>query len=327
METKPDDSGLAVSGVGKIGPTADGKRIYFEFLFPSGHRDRFNISFSDMDAVVLGLQAAVVEVAKKFAGQSEVSSLRSARPELLANFAVGLAMGPGLPPVVALRLNHEIRAAKQSNGIARCGGKTRQGFDRRGRGGSISTAAPQKLKIVSGPRRCPFWVISGHFALSPRYSYADMVDAQYRLLSEGLGIRHVRLIIGNSMGGMNAWLWGQKYPAYMDALVPMASQPTAMASCSWMLQRMLLEMVRNDPDYNNGNYVTQPRLMKIATVFYGIATAGGTLNYQSLAPTREKAYEFVDMRLASATATDMNDFLWQWSSSADYDPSGDLEKI
>jgi hypothetical protein len=107
METKPDDSGLAVSGVGKIGPTADGKRIYFEFLFPSGHRDRFNISFSDMDAVVLGLQAAVVEVAKKFAGQSEVSSLRSARPELLANFAVGLAMGPGLPPVVALRLNHE----------------------------------------------------------------------------------------------------------------------------------------------------------------------------------------------------------------------------
>ena len=90
---------------------------------------------------------------------------------------------------------------------------------------------------------------------------------------------------------------------------------------------MLLEMVRNDPDYNNGNYVTQPRLMKIATVFYGIATAGGTLNYQSLAPTREKAYEFVDMRLASATATDMNDFLWQWSSSADYDPSGDLEKI
>src|SRR5690349_9019725 len=149
----------------------------------------------------------------------------------------------------------------------------------------------------------------------PRYNYADMVDAQYRLLSEGLGIRHVRLIIGNSMGGMNAWLWGQKYPAYMDALVPMASQPTAIASRSWMLQRMLLEMVRNDPDYNNGNYVTQPRLMKIATVFYGIATAGGTLNYQSLAPTREKADEFVDMRLASAMATDVNDFLWQWSSS------------
>ena len=107
METKPDDSGLPVSGVGKVGATADGKRIYFELLFPSGHRDRFNISFSDMDAVVLGLQAAVVEAAKMFAGQSEVSSLRSARPELLVNFAVGLATGPGLPPVVALRLNHK----------------------------------------------------------------------------------------------------------------------------------------------------------------------------------------------------------------------------
>ena len=73
-----------------------------------------------------------------------------------------------------------------------------------------------------------------------------------------------------------AWLWGQKYPCYMDALVPMASQPTAMASRSWMLQRMMLEVVRNDPDYNNGNYVTQPRLMKIASIFFGIATAGGT---------------------------------------------------
>ena len=161
----------------------------------------------------------------------------------------------------------------------------------------------------------------------PRYNYADMVDAQYRLLSEGLGIRHLRLIIGNSMGGMNAWLWGQKYPSYMDALVPMASQPTALASRSWMLQRMMLEMVRNDPDYNNGNYVTQPRLTKIASVFFGIATAGGTLNYQSLAPTREKADELVDMHLASTAATDANDFLWQWSSAADYDASGDLEKI
>ena len=161
----------------------------------------------------------------------------------------------------------------------------------------------------------------------PRYNYADMVDAQYRLLSEGLGIRHVRLIIGNSMGGMNTWLWGQKYPAYMDALVPMASQPTAMASRNWMLQRML-EIVRNDPDDNNGTpAATQPRLTKIASVFYGIATAGGTLNYQSLVPTREKADELVDTHLAAATATDANDFLWQWSSSADYDASGDLEKI
>jgi homoserine O-acetyltransferase len=161
----------------------------------------------------------------------------------------------------------------------------------------------------------------------PQYDYADMVDAQYRLLSEGLGIRHVRLIIGNSMGGMNVWVWGEKYPDYMDALVPMASQPTAMASRNWMLRRMMLETIRNDPDYNSGNYTTQPRFMKFAGVFFGIATAGGTLNYQKLAPTREKADKLVDARLAAPMTADANDFLWQWGSSADYDAAPDLEKI
>ena len=161
----------------------------------------------------------------------------------------------------------------------------------------------------------------------PQYDYADMVDAQHRLLSEGLGIRHLRLIIGNSMGGMETWLWGEKYPGYMDALVPMASQPTAMASRNWMLRRMMLETIRNDPDYNNGNYTTQPRFMKIASVFFGIATAGGTLNYQKLAPTREQADKLVDARLAAPMPADANDFLWQWGSSADYDAAPDLERI
>src|SRR5262245_49535809 len=161
----------------------------------------------------------------------------------------------------------------------------------------------------------------------PQYNYSDMVDAQYRLLSEGLGIRHVRLIIGNSMGGMNTWLWGEKYPQYMDALVPMASQPTAMASRNWMLRRMMLESIRRDPEYNNGNYTTQPQSMKLASVFFGIATNGGTLNYQKLAPTREKADKLVDARLASPMTADANDFLWQWGSSADFDPAPELEKI
>jgi len=161
----------------------------------------------------------------------------------------------------------------------------------------------------------------------PQYDYADMVDAQHRLLSEGLGIRHVRLIIGNSMGGMHVWLWGEQYPDYADALVPMASQPTAMASRNWMLRRMMLETIRNDPDYNDGNYTTQPRFMKIAGVFYGIATAGGTLNYQKLAPTREAADKLVDARLAGPITADANDFLWQWGSSADYDAAPGLEKI
>lgn len=161
----------------------------------------------------------------------------------------------------------------------------------------------------------------------PQYDYADMVDAQYRLLSEGLGIQHVRLIIGNSMGGMNTWLWGEKYPHYMDALVPMASQPTAMASRNWMLRRMMLESIRQDPEYNGGNYTKQPHSMKLASTFFGIATAGGTLNYQKQAPTRDKADKLVDARLASPMAADANDFLWQWGSSADYDATPELDKI
>jgi homoserine O-acetyltransferase/O-succinyltransferase len=161
----------------------------------------------------------------------------------------------------------------------------------------------------------------------PQYDYADMVDAQYRLLTEGLGLRHVRLVIGNSMGGMHAWLWGEKYPSYMDALVPMASQPTAMASRNWMLRRMLVELIRNDPEYQDGNYTTQPRFLKLASVFFGIATAGGTLNYQKLAPTHDKADQLVDARLAAPMNADANDFIWAWNSSADYDAAPGLERI
>jgi homoserine O-acetyltransferase/O-succinyltransferase len=161
----------------------------------------------------------------------------------------------------------------------------------------------------------------------PHYDYADMVDAQHRLLAEGLGVRHVRLIIGNSMGGMNVWLWGERYPAFMDALVPMASQPTAMAARNWMLRRMMLETIRRDPEYADGNYTSQPRSLKLASIFFGIATAGGTLNYQKLAPTRALADKFVDARLAAPMTADANDFLWQWDASADYDAAPGLAKI
>ena len=119
----------------------------------------------------------------------------------------------------------------------------------------------------------------------PKYNYEDMVDAQYRLVKEGLGLTHLRLVIGNSMGGMHTWIWAVKYPGLMDALVPMAAQPTEMAARNWMLRRMMIETIRNDPDYNGGNYTTQPRMMKYAVAAYGIASAGGTLAYQTLAPT------------------------------------------
>jgi homoserine O-acetyltransferase/O-succinyltransferase len=161
----------------------------------------------------------------------------------------------------------------------------------------------------------------------PKYNYDDMVDAQYRLLKEGLGIPHLRLVIGNSMGGMHTWLWGAKYPDYMDALVPMAAQPSEMASRNWMLRRMKIEMIRSDPDYNDGNYTTQPRSVKLANVFYQLATNGGTLAHQKTAPTREAADKVVDQRLAAPFRADANDYLYAWESSRDYNASPGLERI
>jgi homoserine O-acetyltransferase len=161
----------------------------------------------------------------------------------------------------------------------------------------------------------------------PKYDYEDMIDAQYRLIKDGLGIKHLRLVIGNSMGGMHSWIWGVKYPSYMDALVPMAAQPTEMSARNWMLRRMMLETIRNDPDYNGGNYTAQPRMMKYAINAYGVASAGGTLGYQTLAPTAAKADKMVDDRLAVPVTTDANDFIYQWEASHDYNPSAGVERI
>jgi homoserine O-acetyltransferase len=161
----------------------------------------------------------------------------------------------------------------------------------------------------------------------PNYDYDDMVDAQYRLIKEGLGIKHLRLVIGNSMGGMHAWIWGVRYPQMMDALVPMASQPTEMAARNWMLRRMMIETIRNDPDYHGGHYITQPRMMKYAISAYQIASGGGTLGYQTLAPTAAAADKLVDDRLAMPVTSDANDFIYQWEASRDYNPSTGLERI
>src|ERR1700716_2489962 len=161
----------------------------------------------------------------------------------------------------------------------------------------------------------------------PKYNYEDMVDAHYRLINEGLGVKHLRLVIGNSMGGMHTWIWGVRYPQAMDILVPMASQPTEMAARNWMLRRMMLDTIPNDPDYNGGNYTSQPRMMKYAINAYGIATGGGTLAYQAVAPTAAKADKMVDDRLATPVTADANDFLYQWESSQDYDPAPMIEKI
>ena len=161
----------------------------------------------------------------------------------------------------------------------------------------------------------------------PHYDYNDMVDAQYRLVTEGLGVKHLRLVIGNSMGGMHTWIWGVRYPHMMDALVPMASQPTAMAARNWLLRRSMIETIRNDPDYNGGNYTSQPRIMKYAISAYRFASGGGTLAYQMQAPTAAQADKMVDEQLAQPVTADANDFIYQWDASHDYDPAAGMEKI
>ena len=161
----------------------------------------------------------------------------------------------------------------------------------------------------------------------PLYNYDDMVQAQYRLVSEGLGIKRLRLVTGNSMGGMHAWVWGVKYPGFMDALAPMASQPTAMASRNWMMRRLIIDSIRNDPDWKGGDYTTQPKAFRTAAVFFNLGTNGGTLALQKMAPTREAADKLLDQRLAALTNADANDYLYQWESSGDYDPQPGLGRI
>jgi homoserine O-acetyltransferase len=161
----------------------------------------------------------------------------------------------------------------------------------------------------------------------PQYDGADMVEAQYRLVHEGLGIGHLRLVLGNSMGGMNTWVWGVTHPDFMDGLVPMASQPTAMSGRNWMLRSLLVDMIRADPAWHGGDYQTQPPSLRLANVFYGVATNGGTLAYQSMAPSSEAGDKLIAARLAAPGPADANDFIYQWQSSRDYDPSGQLGRI
>jgi homoserine O-acetyltransferase/O-succinyltransferase len=162
----------------------------------------------------------------------------------------------------------------------------------------------------------------------PKYNYDDMVDAQYRLLREHLGVKHLRLVIGNSMGGMQTWMWAQKYPGMMDVAVPMASLPTAMSGRNWMLRRLLTESIRRDPAWNNGNYTAQPPGFQLASVFFATATNGGNHSYMKAGPNREKADAALEARLKpGAMNADANDHLLQWESSADYNPSPGLEKI
>jgi homoserine O-acetyltransferase len=161
----------------------------------------------------------------------------------------------------------------------------------------------------------------------PKYDYDDMVDAHHRLLTEGLGIRRARMVIGNSMGGMEVWIWAAKHPGFMDIAVPMACLPTEMGSRNWMMRRLITDSIRNDPEWKGGNYDKQPKSPQFATVYYQIATNGGNFGHYAAAPTREKADQLIDQRLAAPFNGDANDVLYAWDSSRDYNPAPHLGRI
>lgn len=161
----------------------------------------------------------------------------------------------------------------------------------------------------------------------PQYNYDDMVRAQMLLVTQGLGIKRLRLVIGNSMGGMHTWLWAVNYPGLADIWVPMACQPSEMSGRNWLLRRMLTESIRQDPQWMGGDYTAQPRSVRFANLFYALGTIGGNQALYKAAPSRAQADKLFDERLAAPFTADTNDYLYQWEASRDYNPSPGLDRI
>lgn len=161
----------------------------------------------------------------------------------------------------------------------------------------------------------------------PRYNYDDMVAATHRLLTEGLKVKHLRLVMGQSMGGMLTWVWGETYPDFADALVPLAATPAAMSGRNWITRRMVIETIKSDPAWNNGDYASQPHSLKIANAAFGFSTSGGNLGLMKRAPTAAAGDRLVEAQLAAASNADANDVIYQFDASRDYDPAPRLARI
>jgi homoserine O-acetyltransferase len=167
----------------------------------------------------------------------------------------------------------------------------------------------------------------GMHAKFPRYGYIDMVEADYRLLTEGLGVDHARLVMGTSMGGMHTWLWGELHPDFMDALMPLASLPTQISGRNRAWRRIVIDAIRNDPAWNDGDYKTQPPSLRTAAEMLWFMSSNPVLR-QKDAPTLAKTDEVLDKFVEQIIKTDdANDVLYALEASHDYDPGPNLEKI
>jgi len=167
----------------------------------------------------------------------------------------------------------------------------------------------------------------GMHAKFPRYGYIDMVEAQYRLLTDGLGINHAQLVMGTSMGGMHTWLWGETHPEFMDTLLPLASLPTQISGRNRAWRRMVIDAIRSDSAWNGGEYKTQPPSLRTAAQMLWFMSSNPVLR-QKEAPTLAKTDEVLDKFVADYMKTgDANDMLYALEASHDYDPGPNLEKI
>ena len=167
----------------------------------------------------------------------------------------------------------------------------------------------------------------GMHAKFPRYGYRDMIEAQYRLLTEGLGVNHARLVMGTSMGGMHTWLWGELHPDFVDALMPLASLPTQISGRNRGWRRIVIDAIRNDPAWNGGEYKTQPPSLRAAAEMLWFMSSNPVLR-QKDAPTLAKTDEVLDKFVDGIVkADDANDVLYAVEASHDYDPGPGLEKI
>ncbi len=167
----------------------------------------------------------------------------------------------------------------------------------------------------------------GLHAKFPHYGYRDMVEAQYRLLTDGLGVNHARLIMGTSMGGMHTWLWGEMHPGFMDALMPLACLPTQISGRNRVWRRIVIDAIRNDPAWDGGDYKTEPPSLRTAAEMLWFMSSNPVLR-QKEAPTLAKTDEVLDEFVARIMkADDANDVLYAVDASRDYDPGPNLEKI
>src|SRR5213595_2229644 len=161
----------------------------------------------------------------------------------------------------------------------------------------------------------------------PRYGYRDMVDAQYRLLTDGLGVNHARLVMGTSMGGMHTWLWGETHPDFMDALMPLASLPTQISGRNRAWRRVIIDAIRNDPDWKGGEYSSQPPSLRTAAEMLWFMSSNPPLR-QKEAPSLAKTDEVLDKFVEQIVKTDdANDVLYAVEASHDYDPGPNLQEI